>query len=139
MIYKTLSVALVAASAMAELSSTPPASLKMMFEAFKKDHAKSYATMEEEANRYAIFVENLRTIDARNAEEMKAGGTAVHGINQFSDLTHEEFKARYLTADIKLKSSNAPVADVPAYTGSQSSVDWTGVYTTPVKNQGYCG
>lgn len=51
----------------------------------------------------------------------------------------DEFKARFLRADIRLKSENKEYGAVPSYNGAQTSVDWSGVLTTPVKDQGYCG
>jgi C1A family cysteine protease len=109
-----------------------------MFEAFKDDFSVTYQTMEEESNRYGIFLQNLRIIDERNADERAVGGSAVHGITRFSDLTATEFKNRYLRYDSKDKVEG-PITEVPEYTGTASLVDWTGKYTTPVKDQGYCG
>jgi len=138
MIYQTLAISMLAATVSAELSSAPAQNLKLMWEAFKKDHRKSYATMEEESNRFSAFVQNLKHIDERNAAEKKAHGSAVHGITRFSDLTPEEFKARYLTYT-KGEKTNVSSAKVAPYKGTEELVDWSGVYTTPVKDQGYCG
>merc|ERR1711939_948256 len=92
---------------------------------------------EEEPRRFKVFVENLKTIDARNALEKER----VHGITKFSDLSQQEFEAMYLGAMPELKKGVSAGNNVNhvEYTGSQSSVDWTGIYTTPVKDQGYCG
>mmetsp|Transcript_14360 Transcript_14360/g.21521 ORF Transcript_14360/g.21521 Transcript_14360/m.21521 type:complete len:330 (-) Transcript_14360:229-1218(-) len=140
MIYKTLAtLAFVSTAVTAKLSDSTPESLKYMWESFKSDHRKTYSTFEEERARYNIFVNNLRTIDLRNEEERMAGGSAVHGITKFSDMTQEEFAAKFLTANSSMKSRDTEVATVPPYTGAQSSVDWTGKLTTPVKDQGYCG
>eukprot|EP00341_Mesodinium_pulex_P002796 CAMPEP_0116909632 /NCGR_PEP_ID=MMETSP0467-20121206/14391_1 /TAXON_ID=283647 /ORGANISM="Mesodinium pulex, Strain SPMC105" /LENGTH=284 /DNA_ID=CAMNT_0004585027 /DNA_START=159 /DNA_END=1013 /DNA_ORIENTATION=+ len=95
--------------------------------------------MEEEQTRYQTFVSNLKSIDERNEIERKAGGSAIHGITKFTDMSQEEFAAKFLTADASMRTKSAEVAEVPPYTGSSSSKDWTGVYTTPVKDQGYCG
>jgi hypothetical protein len=51
-------------------------SQKFMFEEFKAEYGKNYATMEEESARFAAFVANLKVIDERNAAET---GTATHG------------------------------------------------------------
>ena len=45
--------------------------------------------------------------DRRNALELANGGSAVHGITNFSDLSQAEFESHYLTADEKMKSSAA--------------------------------
>lgn len=139
MIYQTAVLAAIAASVSAEYSNLSPTSLKYMFETFKTEYGRNYATMEEEQSRYAIFAENLKTIDARNEMERKAGGSAIHGITKFADLSQEEFAKKFLTADISMKSKTVEYGEVPPYTGTQSSVDWSGVLTTPVKDQGYCG
>lgn len=72
--------------------------------------------------------------------EIRAGGQAVHGISKFSDMSQEEFEAKMLKADIKQRLGKAEVTAVStAVNASAGLVDWTGVYTTPVKNQAYCG
>eukprot|EP00603_Paraphysomonas_imperforata_P008924 CAMPEP_0114426690 /NCGR_PEP_ID=MMETSP0103-20121206/7936_1 /TAXON_ID=37642 ORGANISM="Paraphysomonas imperforata, Strain PA2" /NCGR_SAMPLE_ID=MMETSP0103 /ASSEMBLY_ACC=CAM_ASM_000201 /LENGTH=326 /DNA_ID=CAMNT_0001595675 /DNA_START=45 /DNA_END=1025 /DNA_ORIENTATION=+ len=136
--FKTMLVSSVAVAAATDYSSTSHDNLRLLFNNFKKNFQKNYRQDENE-HRFVTFVENLRKIDQRNAEERKAGGSAIHDITKFTDLTEAEFASRYLQARPSMKQSNAPVADVQPYTGSSSSVDWSGVYTTPVKNQGYCG
>jgi len=135
---QTIALAFLAASASADLTTASPESIKMMFEAFIKDHQITYPTMEERMSRFAIFKENLKTIVARNRAERAAGGSAQHGITRFADLTEGEFSAKYFGYQASA-NANATVATVPAYTGSETLVDWTGTLTTPVKDQGYCG
>jgi C1A family cysteine protease len=137
MIYQVVAFSMLAATAVADLSTASPASLQLMFESFKREHRVTYANVAEESSRFAIFRDNLKLIDMRNARERKAGGSAQHGITRFSDLTPEEFTARYLTYT-KDDSRNATVADI-APVAPAGLVDWTGTYTTPVKDQGYCG
>ena len=135
MIYKVLGFSILASSAVAtQLSSASPEMLKMMFDAFKKQHGRNYSTMDEEVSRFQNFVNNLKLIDERNAKEH---GSAVHGINIFADWSHEEFAGKFFGYQKSDEVRN--VVAVPAYTGSQSVVDWTGVYTTPVRDQGACG
>jgi C1A family cysteine protease len=88
--------------------------------------------------RFNNFMENLKVADLRNEAELKNGGSAVHGITKFSDLSQSEFASKYLKADVSKKTSDAPVAKIDAQV-TADLVDWSGVYTTPVKNQGYCG
>jgi C1A family cysteine protease len=63
----------------------------------------------------------------------------VHGITKFADYTHSEFM-RLNNADPSLQSASPKetLTSVPLTT-TATSVDWTGKYTTPVKDQGYCG
>jgi hypothetical protein len=109
-----------------------------MWNSFKQEYGRQYDA-EEDAERFAIFVDNLKVIDERNAAEKEAGGSALHGITKFSDLSQEEFAKRYLTTVIPegLKESMKKVSLKPPKSGA--TADWTGTYTTPVKDQGYCG
>jgi len=125
------------ASASADLHSASPESHKMMFEAFKTQHTRRYKTQDEENARFKTFVSNLAVMDSRNKAERKAGGSAQHGITKFADWTDEEFQARLSFS--KPNSTATKFATVPAYTGAEQTVDWAGVYTTPIKDQGYCG
>lgn len=112
-------------------------SQKFMFNQFKSEYHKTYESDEEEL-RFGNFVRNLKLVDERNSAET---GSAIHGITKFSDLSQDEFKASFLNAKSSAdsKSPIKTVVDyVEAYNGT-SAVDWTGMYTTPVKDQGYCG
>jgi C1A family cysteine protease len=78
--------------------------------------------------------------DERNAAERKSNGNAVYGITKFSDLSQAEFESRYLTADPSAKVGSAVVDNtVRNVDATAGLVDWSGKYTTPVKDQGYCG
>lgn len=129
--------ALLAGSASAELSTSSPASHKMMFEAFKSQHGKKYSTQDEENSRFKTFVSNLALVDARNKAERAAGGSAMHGITKFADLSEDEFKSKL--GYTKRNETSFKYSAVAPYTGDATNVDWAGVYTTPIKNQGYCG
>jgi C1A family cysteine protease len=109
------------------------------FDAFKAQYAKKYDTPEEERSRFATFVSNLKVADKRNKQERKAGGKATHGVTKFSDLSQAEFESNYLTSDVNLKKPNTNVVTYDPPSLTMGLVDWTGVYTTAVKNQGYCG
>lgn len=113
---------------------------KFLWEAFKKEHDKTYDSMDTEMHRFGVFLETLKTIDQRNKDELSAGGSAVHGITFFADMTQLEFESKYLLSDVSMKKNNAEVvSSVTAPTEASGLVDWTGKYTTPVKNQLYCG
>jgi len=112
---------------------------KYMWESFKAEHHRNYDTFEEEVKRFGFFLENLKMVDLRNEAELRNGGSAVHGITQFSDMSQAEFEGRYLKADVTQRQSTAEVAKIEVDVTDTTAVDWTGKYTTPVKNQGYCG
>lgn len=137
-----LALAMASGSSAAHFLSNSTDHLRFAFDGFKEEYGRVYGSPEEDAQRFKAFVATLELVDERNAAELRAGGTAQHGITRFADLTQEEFQARYLTTkmpagfDPKGPKVN-PVSLKPPAAGDTK--DWTGVYSTPVKNQGYCG
>jgi cathepsin L len=107
---------------------------------FKKAHGKSYATVEEEKARFFIFMNNLREIQEHN-KEFEAGKKSFSlKMNQFGDMTNEEFRATMngLKAPKNLKANQ--LFYQPANTQIPDSVDWrTQGYVTEVKDQKQCG
>jgi len=140
MIYQTLIAVALAATATASLYIEDATQQKYMWESYKMEHGKSYDTMETESRKFSIFLENLKLADRRNDAERKSGGSAIHGITKFSDLSQAEFESNFLTSDVSMKSKNVEVTVMAgAPDAAAGLVDWTGKYTTPVKDQGYCG
>ena len=60
------------------------------FHAWKSVHGRTYATEAEHQRRSAIFQDNVRRINAHNANEAR---TYTLAVNRFADMTPEEFKA----------------------------------------------
>ncbi|KAJ1407434.1 cysteine proteinase [Ochromonadaceae sp. CCMP2298] len=137
MIYQVVALLAIVASASASVFSEDHTHQKYLWEAFKAEHSKSYSTMDEESRRFGIFIENLKVVDLRNQQELKAQGNAVHGITKFADWSQAEFESKMLTSDATMKTS-APRVELSAPI-TASLVDWSGKLTTPVKDQGYCG
>lgn len=121
-----------------------------MFNEFKMDYNKMYASPDEEASRFAIFRDNLR-----RAEELtkQSGGLAEYGVTQFMDLSPEEFADMYLNkalierseteAEAELAVEEAPrnPDESPRRAGAvPSTFDWRSknVVTSPY-NQQQCG
>jgi hypothetical protein len=107
-----------------------------LFEEFKIKYNKSYATIEEATLRYNYFNRFLELIDERNGNDTYA----VHGITKFADLSEEEFRKislGYKPADDN--NANAKIVYTNHYEGDVTYINWADVYTTPVKDQGYCG
>jgi cathepsin L len=101
---------------------------------FVKDYKKQYP-IEEFFDRYNVFKANLEMVEAHNA----GPATWKMGINQFADLTKEEFK-QYLGLRPRdnsyIRSKN--VAEVPNI--PTADIDWTTKgAVTPVKDQAQCG
>jgi C1A family cysteine protease len=123
-------------SASATLYTPAVASQKYLFQQFVAEHGKAYGSPAEEAHRFAVFVANLKLADERNAAET---GSATHGITKFMDETPEEFRMSHLNyvpvqRNVTVDDSIAPLPE-----GVAALKDWSGVFTTPVKDQGYCG
>jgi len=118
---------------------------KQLFKDFAKKFNKNYSDKEEES-RYVTFENNLKLIDERNSAEQRKGGTAVHGITVLADFSEEEIftsKMGFKEATKKniIKKAKKDDGDFVFSSKKDSSevVDWSGVYTTKIKDQGYCG
>merc|ERR1711890_85081 len=112
------------------------------FSTFMNKFGKSYATSEESKLRFDIFKANVQKMHAHNSRKYVSWKM---GINQFSDLTDEEFEAVHLggykqtpmptfrPATLKSKDE-INIKDLP------ESVNWCDKGAcTPVKDQGSCG
>jgi ribosomal 30S subunit maturation factor RimM len=93
--YKALLLSSVAVASATDYSNAPVENLRLLFEQFKQRFGKVYREGEHE-HRFLNFVNFLKEVDKRNAMERMAGGTAVHDISKFADLSQEEFASRYL-------------------------------------------
>ena len=101
-----------------------------------------YKTEDEEELRWKTFKENLLLIDSSNDAELEAGGSAQFGITKFTDYTSEERMALIGSSAADLPDGFTPGTDSVDHSRGSSTatvVDWTGVYTTSVNDQGYCG
>lgn len=101
---------------------------------FVKDYKKQYP-IEEFFDRFNIFKANLALIEEHN----QGNDSWKMGVNQFADLTKEEFRS-YLGLKARdssyLRSKNvAPLPNLPV-----NDIDWTTKgAVTPVKDQAQCG
>lgn len=110
-----------------------------LFESWMERHGKIYHSLEEKLHRFEVFRDNLEHIDEAN----KKIKNYWLGLNEFADMTHEEFKQNYLglKADMPRsgKSSEFTYKDVH-FESLPKSADWRKKgAVTPVKNQGSCG
>ncbi|CAG9310351.1 unnamed protein product [Blepharisma stoltei] len=133
-------VGVIAAIAISSNSSVSSVFLKQIeleeseFQDFLQTYHKSYQG-EEYLKRLNIFRDNAAFIRVHNLQNQDW----VLGINQFADITFQEFKEKYLTSkfpEIKpqeIKEIENPVQGTPA------TVDWrTKGAVTPVLDQGVC-
>ena len=108
---------------------------------------KALDTSFDYAKRKAIFTENLAKINSLNAN---SGTDLSYGINGFSHLTVDEFKAMYTgvppgkartqTRGLRQTTCNKQVAFPYGNVSPPSSVNWvTAGLVTPVRDQAQCG
>ncbi|CAD8068855.1 unnamed protein product [Paramecium sonneborni] len=107
--------------------------LQAEFEAFKTTYKRSYKVTEE-AYRRAIFEQNYAKIQAHNADPTQ---TYEQGVNQFTDLTQEEFISIYLTFTPPEGWQPEEGEVVQENVEPNDSADWRSVVR--VKDQGGCG
>jgi len=107
------------------------------WEAFKVKYEKGFLSATHHDERKSIFAANLERIEKHNAEHAEGKHSYWLGVNQFADLTNEEF------VDLHTGLIAAPTGQKTAnlsHIAAPSSYDWRehGA-VTPVKNQGQCG
>ncbi|XP_057428115.1 cysteine proteinase mucunain-like [Lotus japonicus] len=118
--------------------------LKNMYEAWLVKHHKVYNALGEKERRFEIFKDNLRFIDHHNNREGEK--TYKLGLNKFSDLTNEEYRAMFLgtrTRGSRGLLSGSKRSDRYGFREGEelpASVDWREKgAVAPVKDQGQCG
>jgi len=100
------------------------------FDEWKTIFNKQYLQGEKDAKK--TYEDNVAFIQKWNAMEK----SVTLGVNQFSDLSSEEFAATYLTPFNRTRKSNVVILNGTA----PDSIDWrTQGAVTPVKNQEQCG
>jgi cathepsin L len=107
---------------------------KASWQEFKVTYAKNYNTKEEHDRRFEIFNDNLEFI--KNFPAKERGFTV--GINEFADMTNEEFRAQF--NGMNVTKNPAPSPRFRVRSSAPAEWDWrTKGAVTPVKNQGQCG
>ncbi|XP_044302643.1 procathepsin L-like isoform X2 [Varanus komodoensis] len=107
---------------------------------WKTWHGKAYHDREDQ--RRMTWEKNLKMIELHNLEHSLGKHSYRLGMNQFGDMTNEEFRQvmngfKYTKTERKYTGSNFLK---PNFLTAPNSVDWReNGYVTPVKNQGQCG
>merc|ERR1712012_934411 len=76
------------------------------WESFKIKYGKGFKSLVEETERKAIFMENLNKVETHNAKFEAGLTTYKQGINQYSDMTWEEFKEVVLMKEQSSEQKN---------------------------------
>ncbi|XP_052808974.1 procathepsin L-like [Mya arenaria] len=125
----------------AEINQELSEPIDSLFENFKHAHGKQYANASEESQRRAIFVDNVEYINAHNNLYLSGKTSYYMGVNQFSDMTYNEWRSLFTTQSIDdVTTRNDSIFLTPDNFEAPSSVNWAQRgYVTPVKNQQRCG
>jgi cathepsin L len=129
-------------------------SVAVRHERWMAKFGRAYVDADEKARRLEVFAANARHVDNVN----KAGNrTYTLGLNQFSDLTDDEFVETHLGfrhMQLRPQEKNVPAAAADAFKAKGAalrdgqlqlqyvpgSVDWRAQgAVTEIKNQGTCG
>lgn len=121
---------------------------------FMQTYKKEYKTEEESNKRREIFSNAYLSIAKHNEEFESGKQTYEQGVNQFTDLTPEEFKKMYLTYDasqVDNRTTSSECMPVPNNSennnnnselrlGAPLNFDLRTTYTlNTIRNQGECG
>ncbi|KAK9085603.1 hypothetical protein Sjap_026014 [Stephania japonica] len=114
-------------------------SMQERHEQWMSQFGRAYKNADEKAMRFEIFSDNSERIDQFN----EAGNaTFTLAVNQFADMTNEEFRATYTRLKTSSPIGNAatPFQYENATTNIPRFMDWRRrKAVTSVKNQGECG
>ncbi|CAN7114687.1 unnamed protein product [Brassica rapa subsp. narinosa] len=111
----------------------------LSFARFTHKYGKKYQHAEEIKHRFSVFKENLDLIRSTNKKDL----SYKLGVNQFADMTKEEFQRNKIGASqhpfATSKGSHSPTKRALLQTSAPSAKDWRedGVVSR-VKNQGSC-
>ncbi|XP_014292125.1 cathepsin L [Halyomorpha halys] len=121
---------------------TTAISIDEQWNTFKAQHKKHYLSASEEKNRLSIFTENMKQIEEHNAKFAKGEVTYSLTMNQFGDLSQEEFSARITGFKKNSPTTLRNLGHKFTYSlnlNYPDSIDWRNKgAVTLVKNQANC-
>ena len=122
-----------------ETKTVPASEFSSQFNSFRSKFGKIYSSENDAKYRQAIFNKNLEMINNHNSD---SSSTYQLGINQFSDLTFEEFSSFYLKplAPELIIPEPSPELYFAPVSFEDNELDWrTKGIINKVKNQARCG
>ncbi|KFK27640.1 hypothetical protein AALP_AA8G409600 [Arabis alpina] len=104
---------------------------------------RAYSDVSEKTSRFEVFKKNLEFVENFN---MNANRTYKLDVNEFSDLTNEEFRARYMGLVVPEGMTTSGSTETVSFRYENVSVSETGEgmdwrqegAVTSIKNQGQC-
>lgn len=108
------------------------------FANFRRDFGKTYSSPQELEYRLGVFRSNVELIDGHNAK----GSSYTLELNEFADLTYDEFAAKFLGVAEEFSGSARceKTGQEPLSLSDEQEVDWVKAgMVHPVKNQAACG
>ena len=118
---------------------------RRLFHDWQTSFGRDYSSLEEESHRFGVWSNNLDLIRHHNSDRHSS---FTMRMNQFGDLTKEEFQSKMLGYKGGKARKDRPkgiksISSLSVMKSAPDSIDWTDVngtsYVTPVKNQGDCG
>eukprot|EP00727_Mastigamoeba_balamuthi_P001964 m51a1_g11765 putative cathepsin k (380) ;mRNA; f:230100-231567 len=146
--------ALVLAPSLARgLASAPTPDEVAQFELWAAQHGRVYRTPDDRARRLALWTANARRVSEWNsAASAPSASRHVLALNDFADLSQDEYEERYTSDSLaqELASADVPLANDSEQLQAQRTVetraeipesyDWRSMGAVgPVKVQGQCG
>ncbi|XP_068660094.1 senescence-specific cysteine protease SAG39-like [Aristolochia californica] len=116
----------------------PESSMVKRHEEWIAKYGRVYKDTAEKERRFKIFADNVQLVEAFNSD---GGNTYRLSVNEFADLTNEEFRAsRNGFRPSSLRDTSSSLFRYENVTAVPSTVDWRKKgAVTPVKDQGQCG
>lgn len=108
---------------------------------FMTVYGKTYSSADEFDRRFSTWQQNIKLINAHNEEFSIGLHSYTMGVNQFADMTKEEYREMMLTYKPQGRPDSNSITHSTTFTQPlPKSVDWKAQgYVTEVGNQGQCG